>query len=576
MEAEQQQEQSSINLDPSLEWDTYYDYATKVPSQVLYEEITADSVNQSGYTFNFRSPADNALMDNDLIIEYELKISKTNWGIFMQRLGGATRLNRNAADNAELANDAAISNEMSIAFRQCFPMARAIQNLSVTINGSNFNVQPVYWIDALNRLYFSEEDAANFCSTSGGEFDGKHPGPEPFYILAQNSMVPTADVATSALYYNPGGVAMNNNTASSGIPLNCDDYYNKGLEARWQKMISRIYEAGSTKGTKTYLQTNNTTNTNAGIVAAVDGVLNNNDEFSLKVYERLPIAPFLFHPSKDQKMSIPNIKQINISAQFVTGDLYKHVLQGNGDGQLGANGARVDPTVSPALTVSNCKLHCKWRLSDIAIPPVVRIPAPKYLQYIQSESIAPSSAPTVAGPTAISSRTFSNIQLDAIPDKFFIFIRRRESDYEMTYPSEFCLSIKEITLTIGGSSGRLTSFNAAQMYSNFLRYSAHGGEKKLDFDTWYKYRCVYCLDASDIGLVAGAGYNYKTSMTVKVSPESYWFIPGIYNRRDMPYLSDNNTARDFDFVVLCQYNHHWIELNSSGGSKSGMTMIPRL
>jgi len=35
-------------------------------------------------------------------------------------------------------------------------------------------------------------------------------------------------------------------------------------------------------------------------------------------------------------------------------------------------------------------------------------------------------------------------------------------------------------------------------------------------------------------------------------------------------------AKKYDFIVLCQYNHHWIELNSSGGSKSGMTMVPRL
>ena len=146
---------------------------------------------------------------------------------------------------------------------------------------------------------------------------------------------------------------------------------------------------------------------------------------------------------------------------------------------------------------------------------------------------------------------------------------------ECGYPSEFYLSIKSISLTIGGSSGRLTSLTANQMYDNFLKQAAHGGESKLSFDEWYKWHCVAVLDASDIGLVAGPGYNYKTNLTVKLDLESNWGIQGLYNRPGHEMVA-NAVATDFRIVVLCCYNQHYIELNSSGGSKSGMTMIPRM
>ena len=108
---------SNIELDESLMWENYADRATKVPSQVLYEQVTCDSANNTGFTFNFRSPADNALLDNDVVIEYNVTITKTGYGTTLRHIGGGI-----------VGLTPASIKELTCAFRQCFPVARAIQN----------------------------------------------------------------------------------------------------------------------------------------------------------------------------------------------------------------------------------------------------------------------------------------------------------------------------------------------------------------------------------------------------------------------------------------------------------------
>lgn len=572
---------SNIEIDDSLMWINYMDSAQKVPGQVLYEEITADSNSTSGFTFNFRSPADNALLDNEIIIEYQFTLSKTNIAQYFRQLGGITAIGN---DNLK---------ELFIAPRQCFPVARAIQNFSVTINGSNFNVQPVYWLDVMNRLYFSEEDAKTFCSTSGGEFDSADPRhTAPWRMLRTASGDGTGVVDPATLVMNYAGLRNAATDYVSNIPLMQNDIGNRGLWNRFYRFLLQYYNnkcRGSADANYDWDYLGGAGNDEYRVKDNADRKGNlirtdllgdtENGSISFSLFERLPIAPFVFHPSKDPRMSIPNIKQINITAQFVANDLVNHIFQGDANGVFGGEGDFIAATNAPSIAFQSnksVKLHCKWRLTDMAIPPVIRIPAPKYLQYIKSLDLAGIDATSTSnsGSVDLGSVTFSNIQLDAIPDKFFIYVKRANTDWRMCMPSEYQLSISTITLTIGGSSGRLTSMNSVQMYDNFLKHSAHGGENKLKYDEWYRYRCCAILEASDIGLIAGAGYNYKTNLTVKVNLESFWDIKPAFNSERVLYL-DENTAK-FDFVVLCCYNHHWIELNSSGGSKSGMTMVPRL
>lgn len=574
---------SNIEIDDSLMWINYMDSAQKVPGQVLYEEITADSNSTSGFTFNFRSPADNALLDNEVIIEYPLQLSKTAIASNFRSLGKA------------VLNSAAMT-ETFIAPRQCFPVARAIQNLSVTINGSNFNVQPTYWCDVLNRLYFSEEDAKTFCSTSGGQFDSadpRHTAPWRLYRIGQDNDTATIDDLDVSI----AAVPVTTSAFSVNAPMFSQECGNKGLFNRFEYFLNKYYAENCKGSDDSNYDWDYLGGTNEDEYRELDATDaderdirlgrrdraiaegdTETDTINLTVYERIPIAPFVFHPSKDPRMSIPNIKQINITAQFVTSDLANHIFQGDANGVVSGAGTVIAPQNAVSVVFQsnkNVKLHCKWRLTDMAIPPVIRIPAPKYLQYIQSLSLAgPTVTAARSGPYDLGSQTFANIQLDAIPDKFFIYVKRATSEQLMCHPSEFQLSIQSITLTIGGSSGRLTSLNKAQMYDNFLKHSAHGGENKLKFEEWYKYRCCAILEASDIGLIAGAGYNYKTNLTVKAELESYWDICPQYNSERISYVE--SVTKKYDFIVLCQYNHHWIELNSSGGSKSGMTMVPRL
>jgi hypothetical protein len=573
-DAKESEPQAARMTHPSLMWQPHQPIAIDVPGQVLYEEVTADSTSTSGFTFNFRSPADNALMDNCVIIEYPISITvqataddaySADYRADLQGIGGATAVNADRMD------------ELQLAFRQCFAIARAIQNLSVTINGSNFNVQPIYWLDALNRLYFSEEEARTICSSSGGEFDGPWPTGIAAYRTDQTQRAGNANA--NAVKVNFCGIQTEADDFVRGVPDK--SFINEGLEKRWNRFLTRIYEKYANRTAKAELSATDNATDRAGRVAVADGAITcetaggvANSAFTFSLFERLPIAPFLFHNSKDARMSIPNIRQVNITAQFAT-DMWKHVLQGQGNGQLIAGVTRA-PVLYKRIAILNdakCKLHCRWYLTDAGIPPVVTLRAPKYQQYIQAITYNPGA--TGIGPGATASRSFSNIQLDSIPDKFFIFVSKRPESFHCQYPSEFYLSIKNITLTIGGSSGRLTSLTSYQMYENFLKLSAHGGESKLNYEDWYKFHCVAILDAADIGLVAGAGYNYKTNLTVNLDVESYWDLQGIYGRR-REAMTIPNGDNLFNIIVLCCYNQHYIQLNSSGGSKSGMTMVPRM
>lgn len=549
-------EQAAIYTDDVLTWRSFQESATKVPNQVLYETISADSKNDNGFSFNFRGPADNALLDNEISIQYQFKLTSVGFITAMGKLGFT---NMTPTTDGLLAFPA---------FKQCFPVARCLQNLSVTINGSNFNVQPAYWIDVLNRLYFTEEEASTYCSTSGGEFDGPK---RDYYSPAQclgivRSGRGTGDVALDK-EINLGGMAPVADKSVCTLPITNNIDANTGLWARMKRFYNQVAQQSFTYYNTPIVSQQVYTDK---ILAGHD--VNGTDTFTFTLTERIPIAPFVFHPSKDPKMSIPNIKQISINAQFRT-NYYRALLQGTINGVIGVGGDVADRK-AVTLELTDCNLLAKWYLTDLAIPPAIRLPAPKYQQYIENKVVTFSNT-YARGPSSAADWTFSNIQLDSIPDKFIMFVRRSIDDEECGYPSEFNLSIKNITLTIGGASGRLMSLTPEQMYNNFLNYSHQNGGKKLDFDSWYKYSCAAILEPSDIGLIAGAGYNYKTNMTVKMGLESWWNSFRNYGTHGVPYTGGTNIM-NFQMVILCCYNRHFIELNSMGGSKSGMSMIPRV
>jgi hypothetical protein len=586
-----EEEKAHVQLDESLMWENYIESANKVPSQVLYQEIAADSVSDSGFSFNFRAPADNALLDNDLVIAYTLELTKSD-------LQDAVIENFSMVAGAPPAPDDTTTLQYGTEFvpRQCFPVARCLQNLSVTINGSNFNVQPVYWLDALNRLYFSEEEARTLCSGSGGAFDSRQPAPiskkiadaELVSIGATTGTYPNAGITTYVIPdgYTSGDLVTFKRYCNDPDAVNG---YNGGFESRKQSWWMRVFDANkSTYNTLPVFTATDGTNalyTGTWKSDIVKGIANDQapgnsygvgtTKVSVTVYEKLPIAPFCFHPSKDPKMSIPNIRQININAQFIANKLTENMFQGYANGWLNYLGAKTATGLNVySVSVTGATIYAKWRLTDMALPPIIRLPTIRYKQYLKTVTTTANTMAAAGSPYDPTSYnfTYSNIQLDSIPDKFFIFVAIRPDKYECLMPSETNLAIDEIRLTIGGASGRLTTLNSFQMYENFLKLSAHGGESKLDYRTWYNYRCVAVIEPSDIGLQAGAGYNYKTNLTVDLTCKNKWIIAENLQR----LYPLGVAALECNFVVLCEYAHNYLELNSSGGSRSGMTMIPRM
>lgn len=582
----------SVQTDQSLQWVDFEPIASKIPADIFYQSSTADSASTSGFSFYIVQPASNAMMDNEVYIEYTLQIANYPRNLmqsdatliagptasyylvppFLTTVADTANTNPNptlpaVADMLPAANASigtAGGSGERVALRQCWPIARSFQNISVNINGTVISHQPVIWMDQFNRLYVSEEEAASLCTLSGGDFGcgemvatsaldnlcvgsvmGNAGGDNTITVANLSALTLGTSICAGDDFYNPI-IAPATGVATKGacnlLPINKPnnkEWRNYGFENRFHRLVilNRDEQAANAAATARYAAT-----------------------FSVTVYERLPISPFLLYNSRDYKMSIPHVKTMNINVQFAS--LYNALI-------LESSNSASTCTVTPCDSTHQPKLHIKWYMARDPLPPSIRIPVNIIREYIYSSQGSLMNAADVTVDNATI--TFSNINLEGIPDLMLIYLARNYQNATINQPSEHNAEITSLMVTVAGTSGKLNALSTGELYSLWLRNVAHNGVYKMNYDKWRKRACVAALRPRDYGATFGPGMDYPIQISIQIGTTQWWNLPALFQRGNTVY---DTAAGQYNLYLVCVYNRFSLELNSSGGSRLDMLRMP--
>lgn len=538
----------SIDVDKTLTWQPYDDPAINIAESVLYQEYAAQSSDASGWNFYVRSPAQNAMLDNEALIIYSFTITSTTY---------ASYLGLNAIDDTSVNNFSTNTVDLAdtfFAFRQCWPVSRAMQNLSLTINGINITVQPRVYIDAMNRLYISDDEANNICTLAGGAFDDG-----VCWALAEDSInMERATGATSSnvLKFIQHGFsnvdlqsgAYINNITPEGIITN-RRWHNKGYTDRFHKLAFQLRMLGT-----------------QGAIADATR-FNSQTAFDVTVTERIPCAPFYYYDSRDEKASIPNIQTLQLICQYISGNsaFTAAIMQG----AMGLDSGEFNAPCTLAVNDTPI-LRLRWYMAKGKLPQQVSIRAPIIRQYTYPIT-GPGVGTASTVPQTFNTQTFSQINLEGVPD--LILIYAKSSTEYIWQASEMFLNINRIQLTVGGASGKLNNITNPELYCMYLKNTRHNGLRKIPYDQWRFYNCVAALDPADIGLERGPGFNYPVQFAVQIDFLNYWSMPAITAGAAVPLNIASwaaptlNGTVAYDLQVICIYEHSRLILTEDGGAK---------
>ena len=545
-----------VQTDQSLQWIDYEPIAAKIPQDIFYQQTTAQTSSTSGFSFYVITPASNALMDNEAYISYTITLTDTTPGDFRDQYehGGANT-------NAGLSG----GNGLHTALRQCWPMMRSMQNLAININGTVISCQPYMWADPMHRLYLSEEEAANICTLSGGEFDTGYRMPFGDDNNAYTAAYSTANINNNTLNMciNPGfGLAASfyqaasANTLTLFSPLPKDtQFYNDGFTKRFYRLLRYNREQQ----------------------APNQGVANNRyaDTMTFQIFERIPISPFLLYDSRDYHMSIPHVRTMTLTAQYSSNARNLIVQQSVG---IDDNTDLFSNTISGlSLTYAATApvLHLKWIMSKDILPPNITIPA-----YIIREYQYGFTFPAMAvASTGVAGNTvqYNNVNLEGIPDLMLIYLRADPSNDTLGSPSEHYMSIDSLQLTIAGTTGKMNAITSQELYTLWLKNVVHRGIFKQGYLDWYRHGCVVALRPKDYGCLFGPGMDYPVQISATAGYSNLNVFPtyGCNNNVANVISFDNtNAAIAYIFNIICVYQRYSLSLNSGGGSRLSLLKVP--
>lgn len=614
------------------------------PENILYTIHSSEYYGINGYNFSIKSPAYGARLSPEAWLEYDLCVyEKTNNAIrnllmtktpnsinsylpinFNTRSqsaidkgfvygGGGDVVNSNA--NYKVAMP---GNPVRLAFRSGFVMARATQNLSVTINGCTRNHVPYKSIDVLNRLYYSQSQSKHLFSTSGGPFDsGCHnfvveednysqflnPTDDgSYYVWASTPLTGDKFTIRNNNYfniYNPtqlfdvnDGVSTNRTAIGEvGVNLynsnaqsittqkrfpNHEHWFNPGFTQRFYDFVATL-RGGLQRG----LQNNQITNANPW-----DGVHEDNSPvyqgsglmagttdqhyYKFKFYEPVPCPPFKMYENDGVVGIIPHVQDLNLVSAFAS-NMLPLIFQCTNDysTEIGLNWDQ--------LTATNCKLHLRWYQAPmtVTIPREVSLPLRHYYHYSQSNysiTVMPDSGSSWnSGWSHIAQY---NISLDAVPDYLIIWFRKNISMIKTDDPVEFNFEINNLTLQLENTGGKLTGMQTIHLYKNWLRYIKHGDPVDTTFDEWRKYICVAVLTPDDYGIKRGPGYDNMVNLGIDMDVRSNHVWPYL-NKGYWTTLRKCQIAEG-ELNVLAVFDRWSLTMVDGGSARASLTRLSPL
>lgn len=545
---------------------------SEVPLEVYYQTLNADQYNQAGYQFNIKQPGAHALLDTDIWIEYNVRIAEKDGSPYAIR-------------GLFEANAAAFSAHVPrargwMALRSGFCVQRCTQNFSLQINNQTLNVRPNYFIDAMNRLYVSNDQAEHEFSTSGGRFEEGNHGhrlcnpaisnpnsglqiaagyPNGGQDTSYSTMVnPTFAVAVGAvaagsnatiipyLFPNqPWSVPRNPGVFTGGADSafvwgwpeypNTYEFTNPGLDRRRNQFALKIRQ------NLNYLDAAGGAAANAvpaagALMAGTDRnpVVANCTVYSFKIFERLPIPLFKMYSNDEIYGVIPNITQMQIQGNFVNNFL--------------ANFVRADTNKTDIemywndIQQSMCKIYLRWYTGpkSMPIPREIHIPYKKIVTWSKSAPIAATNAAAANHFVTQSEVSEYQISIEAIPDLLLIYMRMAAGNYTTDTPDDFNMEITNLSINIDNASGKVNQIQSIDLYNKWKRLLKHSDSKIINYEEWRRYCCVACLQPEDYGVRYGPGYSNPCTLGLKFIPKNWHINPSIHG--GPPFVDGNAGA----------------------------------
>lgn len=569
----------------SLFWHPFTGSVDKEPLFVQYQRYTAQSATSSDLSFYIESPANGVLLDNEVWLYYELSITDTaNSAVPDSIVANIGKIRSAWSVSAVEAGDAAIRSKMAAnnpnyltSFRSGLPMQRSCQNCALDINGTVMTYELSKYHDAMNRLYISKEEAPTvFSSSSGGGFDdGNHLGmptnynpPKVVGQIGSTALLNPAPVNAAQVQLMVGRRSQygtNTGTITNVITTYVPDSqftFNKGFterannfEYRWRYHNNVAVDASNV--VLPYTRYENTV--------------------KMYCYEKLCFSPFHFYDNRDIKMSIPNIRTLQLTFQF-------HTNQAD----LMFRSCAAEVGIDMNWWATPPKLLMRWYTppGGYAIPQQISIPISKMWTYTNATLTQPA-APPGAGYIATNkivwntSFSISNISLPAMPDLFILFFKRRLADYKEIMPDDYNLSINKIQIDMEGNSGKLNNADSIQLWNMYRRHLRLYPVGRDEYLHWYNFHCIVPITPSDLGVIKGAGFDNPIQLSLSNIELNYNYgMPSIGNQSNFddgggnPFRCPNFNPEllsvgtcNFDMHLICVYDKYALTLTKDGSSE---------
>ncbi len=257
-------------------------------------------------------------------------------------------------------------------------------------------------------------------------------------------------------------------------------------------------------------------------------------KFSFVIEEIIPLSP-LFWGHREVK-SLFGLDTLNITFQIR--DLARMFCSRQYNAITGA-----PANESPNLTFAFDEAALNGALLEfIYIKPRANVPVPRTLHYPYNniKDFSSLGEGSIAR-GATQEATFSNIQLQGVPKRLYIFAKRQEAD-ERYYTTDTFALIEGISLDLGTRSGLLAECTKEALF----RMSVKNGYRGT-WDSWFnRVGSVLCIDfGSDVSLdlldAPGALKQMQISFRLR--------IKNLYSNREKP--SDVASEADVRFQYYC-------------------------
>lgn len=506
---------------------------------------------------------------------------------------------------------------------------RATQQIAVTINGWTLSYEPWKWIDPLNRLYVSNSQSKHIFSGSGGSFDSGNHGnlssidnyywgsygidgspansfnsfSNPLGAVATqavtvhlkffdclNFIIPYAnldeDAANPSLLVTPANAThVNEDDGTALIPPNNtnvtglnairkfpphEKFYNPGLSDRqyWMFRWIRGEIRGTTSSGAAASMAPNLAPTNQIMYKGITvDAVNNLYRYAFEIYEPIPCPLFKMYHNDGVAGIIPHVRDMQIVATF-SPNMINNIFRTNYTLSAFETFA-LDWT---GITTSDCEILIKWYTPpmNLSIPREISLPLRKIDLYLGGNLNVSQIVPAAVKPDSTRISQY-NISIDAVPDLFLIYVRRRLDTILSHEPDDFYFEIENLVIQLENNGGKTTQIHTYQMYQNWLKYAKHRDPVEMDYDEWRKYCCVALLKPEDYGVIRGPGYdNY---IVMGITADTY----NLYNNPTVNVMatreSFNAAANDVELVVVSIFDRWAITLSDLGQAKAGLTRI---